>query len=256
MHNDWLQPAEALGAVGTVGAVMTTRAGGVSISPFDTMNLGSRVGDEEAAVVRNRESLALVMGARPVFLQQVHGSTVVRLRTSDAAASPATDMFQADAAFTMDFGVACVVQVADCMPVLFAHEDGRVVGAAHAGWRGLAAGVLERMVHAMCGAAACEPNALRAWLGPCIGPQAFEVGKDVFDAFATWPMHFREARRPDGSMRWRADLPALAQERLNGVGLGRVVLSGACTVADRTRFYSYRRDGTTGRHAAAIWRRA
>lgn len=253
MHNEWIQPAWR---PQSVGAAMTTRDGGVSLPPYHGMNLGLRVGDDPSAVLRNRSSLAQAIRAHPVFLNQIHGTTVVRLHADAAQALPlGQDVIEADAAFTTDLGVACVVQVADCMPVLLAHEDGRVVGAAHAGWRGLAGGVLEQTVAAMCTAVGCQPHELHAWLGPCIGAAAFEVGADVLKAFEDQPRCFVEAPRADGSMRWRADLPALAAERLRRVGVAHQLASEACTVSDPRRFYSYRRDGTTGRHAAAVWRR-
>jgi YfiH family protein len=165
-------------------------------------------------------------------------------------------LHEADAAVTTECGLACVVQVADCLPVLFATPGGRVVGAAHAGWRGLASGVLEATVTALCELAACEPQALRAWLGPCIGPRQFEVGEDVRAAFASAPPEaFAQGVRPG---KFWADLPALARWRLGAAGLSPAQLAGGewCTVENPSRFFSFRRDGVTGRMAAAIWRRA
>jgi YfiH family protein len=165
----------------------------------------------------------------------------------------------ADAAWTTATGVVCQVTAADCMPVLFALRDGSAVGAAHAGWRGLAAGVLEATVQAICAGTAAAPDDVQAWLGPCIGPQAFEVGAEVLQAFGHEPAAntdrcFVSRLRSDGSPRWLADLPALATQRLLACGVRRITPSGLCTVADASRFFSFRRDGRTGRLAAAIWR--
>ncbi len=266
MHDDdWLRPRWPV--PDTVGAVMTSRTGGSSIGAFDSMNLGARVGDDPRAVAANRWLLASTLGAQPVFLHQVHGTTVVehgagaaRAGVIDAGAAAidpadgiAADTITADAAFTTVPGVACVVQVADCMPVLLASRDARVVGAAHAGWRGAAGGVVERLIAAMCAAASLEPRDLHAWMGPCIGPAHFEVGADVVAAFPDHAACFVAAPRPDGDMRWRADLPAIVRARLTALGVASVSGGDHCTVADRRRFYSYRRDGRTGRHAAAIW---
>jgi YfiH family protein len=161
---------------------------------------------------------------------------------------------EADAAWTDEPGVACVVQVADCLPVLLAHPAGRGVAAAHAGWRGLAAGVLDATVQALCEGTGAEPVDLLAWLGPCIGPQAFEVGADVRDAFAADAAMLRYTPRADGDPRWHADLAGLARSRLQRLGLQRVHGGRWCTVSEPSRFFSYRRDGVTGRLAAAVWR--
>ena len=231
-----------------VGALMSTRAGGVSLAPFDSLNLGRSAGDNPAAVDENRRRFAALLGgAKPLWMSQVHGVRVLRL-----PAGPGSH--EADAAITTESGVACSVMVADCLPVLFAAPDGRGVGAAHAGWRGLAAGVLEATVTALCEAAACAPAELQAWLGPCIGPRQFEVGADVVDAFGGGP-EFAPRSRPDGAMRWLADLPGLARRRLTAVGLTQISGGAACTVEDASRFFSFRRDGVTGRLAAAVWLR-
>ncbi len=244
---------------------MTTRAGGVSVAPFDSMNVGVRVGDDADAVHANRRALAASVGAKPIFLHQIHGRHVVALSSAEhpgwQTSSPGQhldhalnhDVWQADAAFTLHAGVACVVQVADCLPVLFAANDGRVVGAAHAGWRGLAAGVLESTVHAMVEASGCTPSDLNAWLGPCIGPAHFEVGAEVLAAFERQRRFFNDAPRADGAMRWRADLPGIARARLHDAGVKSVVGGVWCTVSQPQRFFSYRRDKTSGRHAAAVW---
>jgi polyphenol oxidase len=186
----------------------------------------------------------------------VHGVRVLRLQ----AQTPDHPEAPADAAWTTERGLACTVGVADCLPVLLAAHDGRAVAAAHAGWRGLAAGVLDETVEALATGAGLAPGELRAWLGPCIGPAAFEVGADVLQAFgreatrADQPA-FAWSPRADGSPRWRADLQALARERLQALGVHAVVAEPRCTVAEASAFFSFRRDGVTGRMAAAIWRR-
>ncbi len=239
-----------------VGAAMSLRAGGVSRPPWDSLNLGGAVGDDPGAVAANRARWAQALQARPVWLRQVHGCTVLRL-DADAADQPATP---ADAAWTRVPGIACTVQVADCLPVLLALRDGSAVAAAHAGWRGLSAGVLEATLRAMCEGTGATPADVQAWLGPCIGPRQFEVGADVLRAFGADPGHANPARfvwrpRADGSPRWLAHLPGLAQDRLAAAGVSAVSQAGACTVEDASRFFSFRRDGVTGRGAAAIWRR-
>jgi polyphenol oxidase len=231
-----------------VGALMSTRAGGISVAPFDSLNLGRSAGDERAAVNENRRRFAAALdGARPVWMSQVHGARVLRLPA-------AAGLLEADAAITTAPGIACAVMVADCLPVLFAAPQGRGIGAAHAGWRGLAGGVLEATVAALCEAAACAPRELQAWLGPCIGPRQFEVGADVVAAFGDGP-RFVARPRPDGTMRWLADLPGLARERLQAAGVVQISGGTWCTVEDASRFFSFRRDGVTGRMAAAVWLR-
>jgi YfiH family protein len=252
MRADWLLPQwRAEG----VGAVMTTRAGGVSTAPFDTMNIRFEVGDDVAAVAQNRARLAAAAGALPVYLNQVHGAVVVRLDTRDTR--PGASVHTADASITTEPGIACTAQVADCLPVLFAAPGGRAVGAAHAGWRGLSLGVLEATVQQLCDAADCEPAELQVWLGACIGPARFEVGADVLQAFGADPQHSDPARFvPDKPGKWLANLPQLARDRLGAAGV-RAISGGAwCTVDDRSRFFSYRRDGVTGRMVAAVWRLA
>jgi len=250
MNGQWLIPQWHAGA--GVGACMTTRAGGVSAPPWESMNLGLGSGDARERVLANRARFAESIGATPVFLRQVHGASVVRVDADAARGEPP----QADASWTDEPGVACTVLVSDCLPVLLAAP--RAVGAAHAGWRGLSAGVVEACAAAVCEAASCRPGDLAAWLGACIGPDAFEVGADVLDAFGVTPAardlsRFRYAPRADGDPRWRADLAGLARDRLAALGVKRVSGDGWCTVADRSRFFSFRRDGVTGRMAAAVW---
>lgn len=235
-----------------VGACMTTRAGGRSEGPWRSMNLGAAVGDDPVHVAENRAILAAATGAAPAWLRQVHGARVVHVGAGDAA--PGARPPDADASWTAEPGVACTVLVADCLPVLFAAPGGRAVGAAHAGWRGLAAGVVEATARAVAEAARCDGSQLVAWLGACIGPDAFEVGPEVRAAFgadrdAAVAGCFR-AGRDD---RWHADLRGLARLRLAAAGVTQVTASDACAHADASRFFSFRRDGVTGRMAAAVW---
>ena len=246
---DWLAPAWRNAQV---GALMTTRAGGVSRGRYASMNVGVAVGDDPGDVTANRRLLAQTIAATPVFLRQVHGARVVRVGADDAAGA---SLHEADAAVTTAPRVACVVQAADCLPVLLAAPGGRAVAAAHAGWRGLAGGVVEAAVDAVAEAAACAPREIAAWLGACIGPDAFEVGADVLDAFAAAPSDESTPGRfrAKGGGKWLADLAGLARDRLLAAGLRDVSGGDWCTVGDAARFFSYRRDGTTGRMAAAIW---
>lgn len=244
------------GAPVSVGAVMSTRQGGCGAGPFARFNLGDHVGDDPANVAANRAIWsALMPGAHLAWLTQVHGAGVVEAAQAARAALQGERPPQADGSWTGEPGVACVVQVADCLPVLFAARNGRAVGAAHAGWRGLAAGVLERTAAAVAQAAGCAPADLACWLGPCIGPRQFEVGADVLEAFGGGE-RFVSRPRPDGPARWLADLPGLARDRLQTFGLHQVAGGTWCTVEDRSRFFSFRRDGVTGRMAAAVWLRA
>ncbi|NDY92213.1 peptidoglycan editing factor PgeF [Ideonella livida] len=254
-HPDWLQPE---GLPPGIGAVMSTRAGGVSQGPWAGLNLRPPelpgTGLDVAADVRRNQArfVSALQGARPVWLDQVHGREVVVVRrTEDVDAAQGQ---RADACVTDQPGVACLALVADCLPVLLWTADGRVVGAAHAGWRGLAGGVLEATVEALRQLAGHPGAEVQGWLGACIGPQAFEVGEDVREAFAAAPAAcFAPGRQPG---KWWADLPALARWRLAGVGV--VGLGGGqwCTLSHPSRFFSFRRDRVTGRQAAAIWRRA
>jgi len=237
-----------------VGGLMSTRRGGVSVAPWDSLNLGIAVGDDPAAVAENRARFARATGALPVFMKQVHGTRVLRLAARHAQAGAAPE--EADASITTEPGLACTVQVADCMPVLFAAGNGLAVGAAHAGWRGLAGGVLDNTVAALCDAAGCTSASLVAWMGPCIGPGRFEVGADVVEAFGENPQSADAALfRPHAAGKWLANLPELARRRLAGLGLTQVKGGAWCTVEDASRFFSFRRDGVTGRMAGAVWLR-
>ncbi len=247
-HPEW---PEAPGSSARVGAFMSTRQGGMSLGPYAGLNLGDHVGDDPSAVQANRALLSKqLQGARPAWLRQVHGSTVV-----DAAAALAQGLTpEADGSWTSKPGVACVVLVADCLPVLFAAPQGVAVGAAHAGWRGLAAGVVEQTALAVARAAGCAPQELSCWLGPCIGPRQFEVGADVRQAFGGGA-RFVSRPRLDGQARWLADLVGLTRDRLTALGLSDVTGGAWCTVEDASSFFSFRRDGVTGRMAAAVWLR-
>ncbi len=254
-HPQWLRPEFGIAGV---GALMSTRAGGVSRPPRAELNLGRSVGDDPTSVAENRRRFAGAIGGVPVWLSQVHGHRVVRLGAAEAeAARSGAAPIEADASLTTEGGVACVVQVADCLPVLFAAPQGRGVAAAHAGWRGLAAGVLENTVDALCAAAGCTPGELQAWLGPCIGPRQFEVGADVRAGFGLDMPHPRFVPQRAAGDKWLADLAGLASDRLSALGLSAVQQDGSCTVEDALRFFSHRRDapafGTSGRLAAAIW---
>jgi YfiH family protein len=236
-----------------VGVVSTTRRGGVSVAPYDDgeggggLNLGTHVGDVPEHVQRNRALLRSTLPADPAWLSQVHGTTV--LNAADVDNAP-----QADAAIATQIGTVCAIQTADCLPVLFCDKEGRVVGAAHAGWRGLAGGVLENTIARMRAAGAGD---ILAWLGPAIGPQRFEVGQDVFDAFAARDSRTAAAFRPvEGTPgKYLADIFLLARMVLRNQDVERVAGGGICTVSDPRRFYSYRRDRVTGRMASLIWLR-
>jgi YfiH family protein len=235
-----------------LGALMTTRRGGYSAAPFASLNLGEHVGDDAQAVALNRAAFARVIGVTPVFLRQVHGTRVVRLRRADtlAGATP----HEADACLSGEPGIACCVLVADCLPVLMAAPAGRGVAAAHAGWRGLAAGVVEAALDALCEAASCGPAEIAVWLGAAIGPQRFEVGADVLDAFGSaGEARFVRSAPVAGVPRWHADLAGLARDRLLARGVRDVSGGSWCTASDDSAFFSFRRDGVTGRMAAAVW---
>lgn len=237
---DWPAPA-------SVRCLLTTRMGGVSQGVYASLNLGDHVGDDPAAVAHNRARVT-GQGVRPLWLEQVHGTDVVDAARAITAASPS----QADAAFAREPGVACVAMTADCLPVLFCDRAGSVVAAAHAGWRGLLAGVLEETVRSMA-----VPGAeLMAYLGPAIGPQAFEVGDEVRSAYVAADAQSSAAFKTAAPGKWLADIYLLARQRLAGQGLTQVFGGTFCTFSDPQRFFSYRRDGKTGRMASMIWLKA
>jgi polyphenol oxidase len=243
MKTDWPAPAG-------VHAWCSERAGGVSAAPYDTLNLGDHVGDDELAVQENRRRYAATLQAHPVFLRQVHGRGVLRLEADTS------DQAEADACWTTERGVACTMMVADCLPVLVTDAQGSVVGAAHCGWRGLAGGVLEALWTQMRPMVGHASDAI-AWLGPCIGPEAFEVGPEVRDAFLADDPKAGALFRPHAQGKFLADLPGLARRRLAALGIAAVHGNDGspawCTVTDASRFFSHRRDRVSGRFAASVW---
>ncbi len=255
--SDWLQadwPAPP-----HVRAVCTTRNGGVSTPPYDSLNLGSHVGDDAGQVARNRARLQQTLGAKPVFLNQVHGTDMLTL------AQDTPDGASADGVVTRERGLACTIMVADCLPVLLCDVQGTQVAAVHAGWRGLAGhggmGVLEQAHKQFMPLAPVESNQyaieLIAWLGPCIGPGAFEVGADVVAAFTGSQAQAAACFKPIAGGKWLADLQCLARQRLSALGVTRVFGNDGsapwCTVSNPSKFFSHRRDRVSGRLAACIW---
>ncbi|WP_215787348.1 purine nucleoside phosphorylase YfiH [Pantoea dispersa] len=241
--SDWIVPQWP--APARVQAYSTTRHGGVSAAPWDSLNLGAHVGDEADCVMHNRQRVVgqLALPAMPQWLEQVHGQTVARLPA--AAAVP-----RADAAITRESGVVCAVMTADCLPVLFCSHDGSEVAAAHAGWRGLCHGVLEQTLAQFH----CPATEIHAWLGPAIGPQAFEVGAEVRSAFLAQDAAADAAFRPAGE-KYFADIWLLATQRLLAAGVRSVTADARCTYQESADFFSFRRDGITGRMATLIWLR-
>ncbi len=266
---DWPAPAR-------VKCLMTTRSGGVSQTPWDSLNLGDHVGDDPAHVAANRALLREHLPAEPGWLRQVHSARVVELgrdinpipfglslsKPLCDPCSPSTssgrtafkhnpaESVEADASFTRQVGEVCAVLTADCLPVLFCDRAGSVVAAAHAGWRGLADGVLEATVAAM----QVPPGDILAWMGAAIGPQAFEVGEEVRQAFVNRHPEAAAAFVPQPAPgKWLADIYQLARIRLAHVGVQAVYGGGRCTFSEADSFYSYRRDGVTGRMASVIW---
>ena len=265
---DVLQPAWRVSP--RVRARVTTRNGGVSQPPCGRwadggdspggLNLGRRAGDDPDAVEINRTRLLALTGAPAAWLEQIHGAQVVNAADVLEGAREGAAPVRADASVTDQPGTMCIVMIADCMPVLLCDANGRAVGAAHAGWRGLAAGIVEKTAARVAQLAGSGLEGLHAYLGPSIGPNAFEVGADVRDAF----MNGVDGAQRDATSKafvpraeqhgkYLADLPALARIRLNQIGVTRITSADACTVTERSRFYSYRRDAETGRMAAMIW---
>ena len=253
MRSSWLQPDWP---VPSVRAVCTTRREGASLPPYDGFNLGDHVGDRPEAVAANRRQLAQDLGVRPVFLQQVHGWHVAQLHKG------IPDATEADACWTSETDVACTIMVADCLPVLMCDAAGQWVAGAHAGWRSLAGergdGILERVLQSV---RPSRPADILAWLGPCIGPQAFEVGPEVMEAFCKNDSSAQAFFRAHGPGKFLADLAGLARGRLARMGVSQLFGNNSqpewCTVSQASRFFSHRRDsrllGQTGRMAACIW---
>ncbi|HTH61725.1 MAG TPA: peptidoglycan editing factor PgeF [Paraburkholderia sp.] len=271
VHPDWPAPPR-------VRAIVTTRDGGVSAPPFGRwqpgpdgggidlpggLNLGRLCGDDAAHVDENRRRLLAFAGVPAAWLHQVHGADVVDAQHAFDVVRDGGAPLRADASVTDRAGLACVVMIADCMPVLLCDAAGRAVGAAHAGWRGLASGVIERTAQRVAELAGVCTGELHAYLGPSIGPTTFEVGEDVRDAFLDDPTAADDARREaiasafvaraGAPGKYLADLPALARVRLASIGVRSIAGGDLCTVTQRERFYSYRRDRETGRMAALIW---
>jgi polyphenol oxidase len=237
---DWPAPPN-------VHAAFSLRAGGASAAPFDSLNVGAHVGDDPERVGANRQLVhdLLALPAPALWLRQVHGTGV--LDAHRATDSPGAGF---DAVVARDPGTVAVIQVADCLPVLFAAADGQAVAAAHAGWRGLAAGVLEATLESL----ARPPASVMAWLGPAIGPEHFEVGEEVRAAFLKHDAGAAQAFAANARGRWQCDLVQLARRRLQARGVREVHGGHWCTFADRARFFSYRRDGRCGRMGLFIWR--
>ncbi|MBU3541452.1 peptidoglycan editing factor PgeF [Polynucleobacter sp. UB-Tiil-W10] len=238
----------------SVHALVSTRAGGVSQAPFDSLNLADHVGDQPADVLRNRAIFVKGLPAEPIWLKQTHST---RVSTPHSRQSSLEGPIEADASVTNIPGEVLVIMTADCLPVLFANSTGTVIGVAHAGWRGLCAGVLENTVAELLNISNDQnPADLLAWLGPAIGPESFEVGEDVVksfkDAGLALPMNaFKAIHNKPG--KFLADIYQLARARLEACGVTMIYGGQFCTVRDQEQFFSYRRDGQTGRFASAIW---
>ena len=241
-QTDWLTPDWP--APQNIKAITTTRTGGVSQAPFDSMNLGDHVGDDPNAVRQNRQILADTLGLSksPIWLNQIHSDLVSNLDDPQP-------LIDADAATTTTKGQACVVMTADCLPVLFCNKAGTVVAASHAGWRGLHASILEKTVAAMNSPA----EEIIAWLGPAIGSTAFEVGGEVRQAFMDVQKQAEQAFTAKDNGKWLADIYLLAKQRLNAIGVKQIYGGGECTYSNKQRYYSYRKAAKTGRMASLVW---
>ena len=257
VNPDWLIPQWPV--PGHVHAVLTTRAGGQSAVPFDSLNLGDHVGDKPSDVAANRAMLHQALVAQPIFLSQVHGTHTVQLTDKTPYG------VEADGCLSVQSQVACTIMVADCLPVLLTNAQGNVVAAAHAGWRSLAGqgrlGIFEQVYASLKALAPSEKPQdsmeIIAWLGPCIGPQAFEVGAEVREAFVSHDPAAQTCFKPQVSGKWLADLQGLARLRLAALGVTQIYGNDGkrdwCTVSNPSKFFSYRRDGVCGRMAACIW---
>ncbi|PWI32058.1 peptidoglycan editing factor PgeF [Vibrio albus] len=232
---DWNAPAK-------IKAISTTRDGGISLPPYDGLNLGMHVGDKPDVVQTNRDLLVREhhFPAKPVWLEQTHSTVVQRV------CEPTDEVMAADGAITTASSVVCGVMTADCLPVLLTDTEGTQVAAVHAGWRGLANGIVENAVSQF-------DKPVMAWLGPAIGANAFEVGQDVFEVFVSHDPTAEWAFRSKGNGKYLADMFLLATQRLKAAGVEDITVSGLCTYSDPSRFYSYRRQGVTGRQASFIW---
>ena len=237
-----------------IKAFCTTRKGGVSKPPFDSFNLGLNAGDDVQDVLHNRSILKTHLPSEPIWLKQIHG---VRVSTPASRKASVSGPFEADASVTNIPNEVLSILTADCMPVLFASKHGDVIGAAHAGWRGLSGGVLENTLQEMCSLSpGLMPQDITAWMGPAIGPTAFEVGEDVLKAFASQsPAILAQAFQPIAGSpeKYLANLYLLAQDRLRSFGIEQIYGGDFCTVGDPRRFFSYSRDKKTGRFASLTW---
>jgi YfiH family protein len=231
---NWPAPAN-------VKAIQTTRVGGVSLAPYDSLNLGAHVKDNALHVAQNRQMLSPLLPSEPVWLNQVHGIDVVDAATASCVPD-------ADASFTHQKDVVCVTMTADCLPVLLCNQQGTVIASIHAGWRSLCDGVIEATVVKMD----VNNNDLMAWLGPAIGPNAFEVGGEVRAQFIAKDAQSTAAFKPHGE-KWLADIYTIARQRLSNLGITEVYGGEHCTYSDSARLFSFRRDGDTGRMATLIW---
>ena len=231
---DWPAPAN-------VKAIQTTRLGGYSAEPYESFNLGSHVQDDALSVAKNRQLLSDYLPSEPVWLNQVHGVDVI-----DAAKSMCVQ--DADASFTKNKNVVCVTMTADCLPVLLCNKQGTAVASIHAGWRSLCDGVIEETIKTM----GVKPEDLMAWLGPAIGPDAFEVGGEVREAFIAKDNQAEQAFKAYGD-KWLGNLYLIAKQRLNKQGVVEIYGGGECTYSNASRYFSFRRDGVTGRMATMIW---
>jgi polyphenol oxidase len=245
---DWPAP-------GGVRALSTFRTGGASAAPYASLNLGGHVGDVPAAVEENRRRLRVGAGLpdEPVWLEQVHGAQVADLDATPDSSGATGRGRPADAAFTRRPRRVCAILTADCLPLLLAAESGDLVAAAHAGWRGIVSGVIEAAVAAVTASGALAPGRLMAWLGPAIGPRHFEVGAEVREALLGRDPGAEAAFAPNARGRFMADLGMLARRRLEARGIDRIYGGGECTFEAADRYFSYRRDGVTGRQATLIW---
>lgn len=244
LFSTFIQPSWP--APANVKALQTTRLGGVSLAPYDSLNLGEHVKDNPLHVARNRQLLSDYVPSEPVWLNQVHGTRVI-----DAALSNCLE--SADAAFTQKKEVVCVTMTADCLPVLFCDTKGTIVAAVHAGWRSLCDGVIEQTIQGMLSQRTnLMPNQLMAWLGPAIGPQAFEVGSEVRAQFIEKDPSAVAAFVASGN-KWLGNLPMLAQHRLSKLGIQAIYGVNECTYQHPEKYFSFRRDGHTGRMATLIW---
>ena len=243
----WAAPAN-------VYTLVTTRQGGISSTPYDSLNLGDHVGDQPSRVIANRQIVRKQLPAEPIWLRQTHS---IEVSTPHSRSHNSSNPVEADAAVTNSPDEVLVVMSADCLPVLFSNADGTVIGAAHAGWRGLCDGILENTVSEILKLAhQSSANDLIAWMGPAIGPESYEVGEDVVGRFQERGLHDMQKcflPIPDQPGKYLANIYSLARDRLKTVGVHSVFGGDLCTVQDGERFFSYRRDGVTGRFASFIW---